>query len=63
NGNAGSRKVNIYKHIIDYHPGYDATNKTATYIGTSTENWFKVEITKRGFYFFIMLKYTLSRYG
>ena len=37
NGNAGSRKVNIYKHIIDYHPGYDATNKTATYIGTSTE--------------------------
>lgn len=37
NGNAGSRKVNIYKHVIDYHPGYDATNKTATYIGTSTE--------------------------
>ena len=37
NGNAGARKVNIYKHIIDYHPGYDATNQTATYVGNSTE--------------------------
>ncbi len=37
NGNAGSRKVNIYKHIIDYHPGYDATNNKATYTGTTTE--------------------------
>ncbi len=37
NGNAGSRKVNIYKHVIDYHPGYDATNNKATYIGASTE--------------------------
>ena len=37
NGNAGSRKVNIYKHIIDYLPGYDATNNKATYTGTTTE--------------------------
>ena len=37
NGNAGARKVNIYKHIIDYHPGYDANTQSATYIGTSTE--------------------------
>ena len=37
NGNAGSRKVNIYKHIVDYHPRYDATNNKATYIGTTTE--------------------------
>ena len=37
NGNAGARKVNIYKHIIDYHPDYDATNQTATYVGNSTE--------------------------
>ena len=37
NGNAGSRKVNIYKHIIDYHPGYNATTQSATHIGNSTE--------------------------
>ncbi len=37
NGNAGSRKVNIYKHIIDYHTDYDATTQSATYIGKSTE--------------------------
>lgn len=37
NGNAGARKVNIYKHIIDYHTGYDATTQSATYIGNSTE--------------------------
>ena len=37
NGNSGSRKVNIYKHIIDYHPGYDASNNVATLIGTTTE--------------------------
>ena len=37
NGNAGARKVNIYKHIIDYHPGYDANTQSATYIGNSTE--------------------------
>ncbi len=38
NGNAGARKVNIYKHIIDYHPGYNASTQSATYIGNSTEN-------------------------
>lgn len=37
NGNAGARKVNIYKHIIDYHPGYNADTGTATIIGNSTE--------------------------
>ena len=37
NGNAGARKVNIYKHIIDYHPGYDENTQSATYVGTSTE--------------------------
>ncbi len=37
NGNAGARKVNVYKHIIDYHTDYDATNNKATYIGNSTE--------------------------
>ena len=37
NGNAGSRKVNIYKHIIDYHTDYDETTQSATYIGNSTE--------------------------
>ncbi len=37
NGNAGARKVNIYKHIIDYHPGYNASTQSATYVGNSTE--------------------------
>ena len=37
NGDAGARKVNVYKHIIDYHTGYDESTKSATYIGNSTE--------------------------
>ena len=43
NGNAGSRKVNIFKFIIDYHTDYDATTGTAKIIGkdTSTDAHFK----------------------
>lgn len=37
NGNEGARKVNIFKFIIDYSAGYDATNKTATITGGDTE--------------------------
>ena len=36
NGPSGSRKANVYKYIIDYHTGYDATNATATIQGDDT---------------------------
>lgn len=37
NGNEGARKVNIFKFIIDYSTGYDATIGTATITGGDTE--------------------------
>lgn len=41
NGNAGARKVNIYKHIIDYHTGYDGAKQTTTGDDTYTTAHFK----------------------
>ena len=50
NGNTGARKVNVYKYIIDYHTGYDESQKAtittgddtdidAHFIGDYTGNW------------------------
>ena len=37
NGDTGARKVNVFKFIIDYFTGYDATTGKATIIGKDTD--------------------------